>query len=395
LIKRNKIAIYSGTVPSTTFIERLLFGLATKGNKILLFGSKNGEFDRLENIKYVTYSNVLSKLFIAIKYTLLLFLFKRKEKKKLDEIIERNKKKSRILKLKYYPVLYHGPDIFHLQWAKSIADWIWVQDFGIKLIVSLRGAHINYSPLADTDTAKTYETLFPKVDGFHAVSKAISIEAVKYNAPMPKIHIVYSGLELDKISFQLKNFDVNTPLNIISVGRAHWKKGYVYALNAVDQLKGMGVNFHYTIVGVGNDEELIYQRAQLDLEKEVSFIATLSFEEVLKAIRSADVLFLSSVEEGIANVVLESMALGTLVISTNCGGMEEVIIDRENGFLVPVRDSEAMAAALKKISEMPLSNYQKITKAARIKIEEQHSHQKMIKGMQALYLKVLNNKPCE
>ncbi len=348
--KRIKIAIYSGIVPSTTFIERLSQGLAATGNQVFLFGLKKGRVPAFPNSTYITYSNKLSKLLVLIRYTFLLFVIKPKEKRKLDKIISKSKKKQLVLKLKYYPVLYHCPDIFHLQWAKSIEHWIWVQEFGMKLIVSLRGAHINYSPLADSKIASAYEAFFPKVDGFHAVSKAISLEAMKYQAALHKINVVYSGLDLERMPFQLKMFDANTPLKIISIGRAHWKKGYTYALDSASLLKIAGVDFQYTIVGVGSNEELIYKRSQLELENEVLFLKNLSFAEVIESIRQADVLLLPSVEEGIANVVLEAMALGTLVISTNCGGMNEVIVDNENGFLVPIRNSEAMASALKRIS---------------------------------------------
>lgn len=387
--KRIKIAIYSGIVPSTTFIERLSQGLAATGSQVFIFGLKKGRVPSLPNSTYITYSNKLSKMLQLMGYTFLLFLIKPKEKRKLDMIISRSKKKQLVLRLKYYPVLYHCPDIFHLQWAKSIEDWIWVQEFGMKLIVSLRGAHINYSPLADSKIAKTYETFFPKVDGFHAVSKAISLEAMKYHAASHKIRVVYSGLELEKMPFQLKIIDANTPLKIISIGRAHWKKGYTYALDSAYLLKVAGVDFQYTIVGVGSNEELIYKRSQLELQNEVLFLENFSFEEVMESIRKADVLLLPSVEEGIANVVLEAMALGTLVISSNCGGMDEVIVDNENGFLVPIRNAEAMASALKSISELPLPTYRKIATKARNTIEEQHNHEKMIVEMLNLYQKVL------
>lgn len=390
--KKYKIAIYSGAVPSTTFIQRLLFGLANEGYKILLFGSKKGKAERHNNIKYVMYSNALSKLCTVVKYTLLLFLLKPKEKEKLDKIIERSKKRSLILKLKYYPVLYHCPNIFHLQWAKSISDWIWVREFGIKLIVGLRGAHINYSPIADTDLAKTYEVLFPEVDGFHAVSKAMAAEAMKYNAEKEKIKVVYSGLNMGELTFQKKETVNNKPLKVISVGRAHWKKGYSHALRSVFLLKEKGVDLHYTIVGVESNEELLYVRSSFGLEKEVSFIPELPFEDVICTIRKADIMLLSSVEEGIANVVLESMAVGTLIVSTNCGGMSEVITNGENGYLVPVRDSEAMAVALKKASELSVDEYDRMVKNARIKVEEQHSLETMISGMRSLYHNVIIDK---
>lgn len=390
--KTIKIAIYTGLVPSTTFIERLIQGLAHNGLHVYLFGLQRRQSTPLKNVFHFTYTKKFSKLFILIKYSFLLTLFKARDKRKLDAFIANQIKNSIQLKIKYYPVLYHRPDIFHLQWAKSIADWLWVQEFGIKLIVSLRGAHINYSPIANPEWAVIYKNLFPKVDGFHAVSKAISEEAVKYNAVKSKIHLVYSGLELDEMPFQLKKLDVSKPLAILSLGRAHWIKGYSYALDAMNLLEKDTIDFNYTLVGVENDEELLYKRSQYKLENKITFKGTLSFTEIVKEIREADVLLLPSVEEGIANVVLESMALGTLVISTDCGGMNEVIIDGENGFLVPVRDHEAIANKLKKVSELPLSTYQQITKAARVTIENQHSYEKMNSGMQTLYQKILKNK---
>lgn len=386
-----KIAIYSGIVPSTTFIERLIDGLAKKDHKIYLFGVQSKKIAPRKNIDIITYVNKISKLLLLIKYSFLLILYKKNEKKRLDNIIFNTKKKSRLLKVKYYPVLYYCPDIFHLQWAKGIEDWVWVQEFGIKLVVSLRGAHINYSPIADDVLARTYKNLFPKVDGFHAVSKAILLESLKYNAVLKNINVIYSGLELQRLAFQAKGFDKNGKLNILSIGRDHWKKGYTYALRSMKLLKEMKIDFHYTIVGVDNDEELMYQKSQFELENEVTFIGKMSFEEVLKNIKSADVLVLSSVEEGIANVVLEAMALGTLVVSTDCGGINEVIINNENGYLIPIRDPESMANTLFKVSDLSSANYQNITCAARRTIEKQHSHEKMIHEMNELYLKVLKN----
>ena len=385
-----KIAIYSGVSPSTTFIERLIGGLAKKELKVYIFGQQNHKKTSSENIFYFTYKNKLSKLLFLIKYSFLLSLFKGKEKKRLDKIILSKKRNSKLLKVKYYPVLYHCPDIFHMQWAKSIEDWMWVQEFGMKLIVSLRGAHINYSPITDAKLADKYKLLFPKVDGFHAVSNAIAIESMKYNAFEKNTKVIYSGLDLNLIRFQNKSYNPNTPLNIISVGRDHWKKGYTYALKCMKFLKEKGIDFHYTIVGVDTNEELLYQRSQFGLKNEVTFIDKMSFEEVLKKISMANVLLLSSVEEGIANVVLEAMALGTLVVSTDCGGMDEVLTNNENGFIVPIRDAEAMAEALHTVSDLSLENYNKITKAARAFIEKQHSHKKMIQEMNELYKQVIN-----
>ena len=380
-----KVAIYSGVSKSTTFIERLIAGLAKADIEVLVFGAHNGKANASAQVTYHTYGNSINKFMRLIKYSLLLSLFHRKEKRYLDQFISSQKGSSLLLRLKYYPVLYHKPDIFHLQWAKSVADWVWVKNFGIQLIVSLRGAHINYSPIANETLSKTYKMLFPICDGFHAVSKAIAKESLKYHSSANKIHVIYSGLDLQTFAFQQKKRKSESPLQIISVGRAHWKKGYRYALDAMTILKETGGDFHYTIIGVKDDESLLYHRHAASLSDCVTFLDTMTFESVKEHIASADVLLLPSIEEGIANVVLEAMALGTLVVTTDCGGMTEVITDKDSGFLVPVRDVGAMVDSLMKVQDMSSDTYQSITNKARLIIEKNHAENQMISSFVKLY----------
>lgn len=390
--KQPTVAIYSGVSLSSTFIERFIKGLSKAGTSIYIFGIDSGIPIHNKNVSYSAYGKKWHKFFVLLKYTTLLLLFKPKEKKKLDVIIADSSKGKHLLQLKYYSVLYYKPDVFHIQWAKSIEDWIWVEDFGMRLVLSLRGAHINYSPIVDKRLADTYKKLFPKVAGFHAVSLAIAKEATKYDANFEHIKVIKSGLRLNKFSFELKVYDSKSPMKIISVGRDHWVKNYKMALDAMFKLKQSGKKFHYTIIGVKNNEALLYQRSQLGLDKEVDFIEALPFIDVKSAIQEADVMLLSSVKEGIANVVLEAMALGTLVISTNCGGMAEVVLPNQTGFLVPNRDMLSMSKALIEVSQLPLANYQHITKQARAFVEKYHNEDRMIAEMQALYQNLIPQK---
>ena len=384
-----KIAIYSGEIPSTTFIERLIEGLAQAGFQIYLFGSRHKKVTYSKNVFQFTHANKIEKLGILIKYSFLLLLFKPNDKKKLDKIIASKKGNSLLQKINYYPVLYHKPAIFHLQWGKGIVNWLWVQDFGIKIILSLRGTHITISPIADSHLAKHYFEYFPKVDGFHAVSNSIKMEAIKFGANPSKIKVVYSGLDTKKLPFSSRVVE-NKTLKILSIGRSHWVKGYTYALEAFSLLKKDNFQFQYTIIGVDVDEELLFQKSELGLDSEVVFKKSLPFQNVLQAIRESDILLLSSVEEGIANVVLEAMATGTIVLSTHCGGMDEVIRNGENGFLVPIRNPKAIADTIKVISKLSKEEKETITINARSTIENQHRYDNMIFEMKDLYTAVLN-----
>jgi len=387
-MKNKRIAIYTGELPPPTFIDRLIVGLADAGHTILLFGSIQKKISyQHQNIQVVGYSGRWSKFLQLIKYSVLLFLLKNSKKRRLDNLLKVQNRSTYFDKMKYYPILYYQPDIFHLQWAKGIADWVWVKEFDMKLVISLRGAHINYTPVSEPKYAEIYKKYFPLVDGFHAVSKAIAEEALKYNVSKEKTSVVYSGLNLNKIEFRISKWQ-DKEIQIISVGRSHWKKGYNYALDAMRILKAENIKFKYTIVGVDLNEELQFQKAQLELDDDILFIEKLSFEEVIDKIRNSAILLLPSVEEGIANVVLESMALGTLVVSTNCGGMAEVIKDSTNGYLVPVRDSEAIAKAVNEVLMLNHKQREVMIIKAREYIEENHSEQEMINAMQNLYDKL-------
>ena len=106
--------------------------------------------------------------------------------------------------------------------------------------------------------------------------------------------------------------------------------------------------------------------------------------------KSADLLLLPSVEEGIANVVLEAMAIGLLVISTNCGGMSEVVKNRYNGFLIESRSPKDMFKAIKLISSLSESEKSKMRANARETILTQHNMQDSIRKFCELYKKSLN-----
>ena len=380
-----KIAIYSGVIPTSTFIERLIHGLASSNAcEIYLFGAIQKDINYNLNVKVAGYKNVKwHKTFQLIKFSVLLFLFRRKDKKKLDAILKFQKRNSLLDKVKFYPVLWHKPDIFHLQWAKGLKDWIWVKEFGIKLVLSLRGSQINHSPIADNGLAELYKDNFPKVDAFHAVSKAIGLEAEKYAAQREKIKVVYSGLDLDCVKNEVEKQD--SLFKMLSIGRPHWVKGYTYALDACKILKDKGIKFKYTIIGAAGNIELAYQIKDLNLQDEVVLLNRKPFNDVKAMIQESILLVLPSLKEGLANVVLEAMSLNTLVLTTDCGGMTEVIEDNHNGFVVPIRNSEKMAMKMMEISKMPNSDIIAITQNAVKTVKTQHNEQQLITGMLRLY----------
>ena len=105
----------------------------------------------------------------------------------------------------------------------------------------------------------------------------------EYGANLEKTKVIYSGLNPKKIPFVI-NPKESKPLQILSIGRSHWVKGYTYALEACSLLKKENFDFQYTIIGAETDEELLFQRAQLELESKVVFEKSIPFESIINKI---------------------------------------------------------------------------------------------------------------
>ncbi|MDX1365562.1 MAG: glycosyltransferase family 4 protein, partial [Arenibacter latericius] len=230
-----------------------------------------------------------------------------------------------------------------------------------------------------------------KIAGFHSVSKAIAKNGDKIWNDSPKIDkVVYTGLPLEITPFAEKYTILNS-LQLLSVGRPHWIKGYDYALQTCKLLKGKNIPFHYIIIGGAGNEELQFLIADLGLEGDVSLTEAVSPKEVFDLMRSSSLLLMPSLEEGIPNVVVEAMAIGLPVVSTDCGGIPELIVNGVNGWVVPTRNPEAMAVAVMNFRAFSFEKIEAVRVAARKKVEEQHSEGRMIEGMEALYIETLSS----
>jgi colanic acid/amylovoran biosynthesis glycosyltransferase len=385
-----KVAIFNGGIVSPTFIQRLIDGLAETDTRIIIFGNENGPTPKYHpNVKiYANPKGIKGHFLFLLRFLKAMIVCP----KRIQQYAAYQKhwpwSSGRAWRMwqRHLPVVLYLPDVFHLQWAVSTAYWVFLKKvYGVKFVVSLRGAHINYSPLFSTELVKEYRESFPWVDAFHAVSKAIGQEACLYGATPQQMNVIYSGLDLRQFAFlPQQGIRAKQYINIISVGRPHWKKGYRFALDAIACLLERGYKVRYTIVG-GLTTEYWHQRHQLNLKETVHVIDRLPFNEVKKRIADSDILLLPSVEEGIANVVLEAMALGTIVVCSNCGGMEEVVRDGETGFVFPVRDVDAMVAKIEEVIKLPDEAYLHVTHEARQLIDKQHSLPNLIQSMHHLY----------
>ena len=392
-----KIGMYTGSIPPPVFILNLVNGLADKGDKVFIYGKVIERNYKLPNSSIIQKKFPSSKIGV-IMYSIYIFvrLFIKRPRTFITmvKMISQNSKswiKFLYRSCRVLPPFLDDLDIFHIQWAKTLVEYPeFIAQLQCPVVLSLRGAHINYSPLADKTLAEQYKKYFPMVTAFHAVSDAIARESEKYAAEPDKITIIHPAVKQKLLNDILKTNDHGELLKIISVGRCHWKKGYTFALDAMVLLKKNNVQFHYTIIASGRDREnILYQIHDQNLKDCVSFINGLPHEDVIKKVTESDLFLLSSLEEGISNAVLEAMALGIPVISTDCGGMGEVIINKKNGFLVSLWDSGSMVDAIINFIQLDDSNKKSIIYDAKETIRQKYLLSHQIDQFQSLYNSIL------
>ncbi|MDU8885467.1 glycosyltransferase family 4 protein [Yeosuana sp. MJ-SS3] len=386
-----KIAVFSGAIPSSMFIEAFIEELA-KHHKILLFGVVDQVTKYYsKNIKILkTPKTHWSNLIVSLYRTLFLILKRPNDLLLLFQEISRYNRlyDKWIWYSKFLPIILYRPDIFHMQWTRDLEFYTFLKTrFHIPIVVSFRGAHVNYSPIVEPYIADIYKKTFPKVDAFHAVSEAIVIEAQQYGEIKDITRIIHSPIRsLFFENYQRFKKREEPIFKIGSVGRFHWIKGMKYAFDSCIILKDAGFSFEYSCITTNSiNEEQLFQIQQLGLNDHIKIKEALAQTDLIEEMKTFDLLLLTSLEEGIANVVLEAMALGIPVISTDCGGMCEVVKPRDTGWLVPVRDPQAIANAIIEVSETSESEMQRITQNAHNFVKTHFNSEDSIKQFLILY----------
>jgi glycosyltransferase involved in cell wall biosynthesis len=199
------------------------------------------------------------------------------------------------------------------------------------------------------------KALYPLANHTVAVSRGLKswLES-KLNIHPSKISVIYNPIDLSAINKSVKEpiddvsfFKENVPV-ITSAGRLMPEKGHKYLIKAF-ALCCRKINSRLVILGEGPEESSLKRFAHsLGIHDKVIF---LGFQNnPFKFFANSTLFVLPSKFEGFGNVIVEAMACGTPVISSDCPvGPREIIQNGHNGILVPPRNPEALAVAMMKL----------------------------------------------
>lgn len=342
--------------PPETFIRRLLEGLARAGVELTIAGSRRPNRAWLERfgVRFVrlpsgSRRNDLPVIARAIgggplrhRTHALSSLVGRSDTASLrGEVVER--------------LLGSGTfDLAYVPWINNLTEHPEMLESDVPVVTSCRGSLITVSPWApDADRYRyALRDVFGSVAAAHCVSCRMVEEASSLGLDRRKAEVITPAVDTDSFTPPTASRAGRSRLSVVAVGSLIWRKSYEHAIVAVADAISRGCDLEFTIVGDGSERQRCQFTAQdLRVAHRVTLVGAKAEGEVRQYLCEADVFLHSSCEEGISNAVLEAMACGLPVVTTDAGGIAEAVRDGVEGFVVGVRDTSRMADALVRLTE--------------------------------------------
>lgn len=200
---------------------------------------------------------------------------------------------------------------------------------------------------------------YPRADHIVTVSQGVRNDLLDVvDIPDEKITVIHNPIDVERIRKQATESVENTWFTdpsisvVMSAGRHAPQKGFDTLLRAFSRLEDS--NSRLVLLGEGNETESLRTLAmELGIEDRVDFPGFV--DNPFKYMANADVFVLSSWYEGFGNVLIEAMATGCPVVSTDCpSGPSEILEGGTYGPLVPVKDATALSHAIEDVLAAPI-----------------------------------------
>lgn len=223
---------------------------------------------------------------------------------------------------------------------------------GVPVSIKARGSDIAYWG-NNPGTALQVADAGKRAEGLLAVSAALKADMVKLGMPADRIRVHYTGVDLAKfqpISRPAAKavLGINGPL-IVSVGALIERKGHDIVIAALADLPDVTL----AIIGKGDNQKRLEKiAAELGVADRVRFTGSLDAPAIAQWLGAADATALAAASEGLANAWVESLACGAPIVTTDVGGVRELLTGEKGGHIV-AREPAAFAHALRDLLDHP------------------------------------------
>ena len=211
------------------------------------------------------------------------------------------------------------------------------------------------------------------------------------------IYAIYHGLDTRQFAPRVTVTDESATPLLLSVGRLVEKKGFPFLIEACWLLKDRGYRFQCQIIGGAGpcERQVASMIHELELEDTVALRPPVTQEELRMIYQEATLFTLpcqiveNDDRDGIPNVLVEAMAVGLPVVSTNISGIPELIEHGVSGLLAPQKDARALADAIAELLDSPALR-QQLGAAAREKVCRLFDSESNVLALHRLFLDCLD-----
>ena len=195
------------------------------------------------------------------------------------------------------------------------------------------------------------------LDRAHCYSRDVwTMLQLKYNLDSDKVAYIPNGVER-RFFISRKNRD-RKPLRLLYAGTWLDQRGIFYLRDALNGLNTRFKDWTLTIVGAGIPAVELESFFGAGLREQIIILPIVPAKDMQQVYAEYDIFVFPSLMEGLPSVILESMAAGMAVITTETCGMADVVEDGFNGLLIPPANAEAIEDAILRLAQSPLLRQQ-------------------------------------
>ena len=416
-----KIAFIVDRFPvlSETFVINKITGLIQRGHEVHIYGRRTDDdklhpdVQKYKLIERTRYLPEIPRNYLLRFFDFLYLFVKNFAKAPLVFLrsvnIFKYGKRAACLRLFYSTLPFlDAPkyDIIHCQFGRQAIckfgpytfEGVVLREIGAvkgNLITTFRGYDISW--YLHKYGEHVYDGLFEKGDFFYTNCEFFRQRVIKLGCDEKKIVVHGSGIDCSRFIFKARYPDASGLIRIATTGRLIEKKGIEYAIRAIAEVAKVYPDIEFNIIGDGELKERFVKIIQeLNIGDKVHLQGWRNQKEIISILNQAHLFVAPSVtgssgnQDAPVNTLKEAMAMGLPVIGTFHGGIPELVEYCISGFLVPERDSSAIAQKLIYLIEHP-QIWSQMGLSGRKKVEADYDINKLNSELVEIYQQVSGN----
>lgn len=239
-------------------------------------------------------------------------------------------------------------------------------------------------------------------DEIITISNSTKQDLILQGNPRGRISVIHNGIDADQCRVSkkrddvLKEFGLNASVRLIgTVGRLCPVKGQREFIWAAREITAQFPDIRFIIVGKDIEAGGMYEQALKELADQLGLADKIIFtgfrSDVYDLMNAFEFFVLPSRNEGLPVTILEAMALKKAVVASRVGGVSEIVIDGETGYVVPPNNVPVLVRALTNMIQHPEKTKQ-MGEAGYKRVKEHFSEKQMIHQIFNTYERILSKR---